>query len=136
MGINLPTLYTLHMCDFCRAFVYISGWESHALVVGPVRLANNRTYISYGLPPSPENSTVECPYQLEAGDGGLQSVEWNLLDGDQSVGTFEWRTNGEIRGEWKSRLAGPYFIVSRRSTCRCKPFPYFFVHAVKIFESQ
>lgn len=80
-------------------------------MLDPVRLANNRTYISYGLPPSPENSTLECPYQLEAGDGVLQSVVWNLMEGDQLVGTFEWNADTDNKGEWKSKVGGSTVYV-------------------------
>ncbi|XP_042870325.1 uncharacterized protein LOC122252115 [Penaeus japonicus] len=62
---------------------------SAGLLVGPVRLAHRKRYISYQEGPSPDNSLLECPYTLE-GEEELQEVFWNLYKGEDIVGDFRW----------------------------------------------
>lgn len=68
------------------------------LEVGPVRLGNNRTHISYGLGPAANNSLLECPYQLSEGET-LQQISWILWNGEEQVGTYEWLPSGEGSAE-------------------------------------
>ncbi|KAK4320900.1 hypothetical protein Pmani_008273 [Petrolisthes manimaculis] len=81
----------------CLFVLTALGWESYALVVGPVQLGNNGTYITYGLGPSPQNSTLECPYQLQSTEEVVQKIEWVFQDDSQTVGTFEWQPEDEAR---------------------------------------
>ncbi|KAG0694451.1 hypothetical protein GWK47_027230 [Chionoecetes opilio] len=71
------------------------------LQVGPVRLPDNNTYISYGLNPSANNSLIECVYELDEGEQ-VARVFWEMGDGGND--TYEWspgtigRATGKLEG--------------------------------------
>lgn len=68
------------------------------LLVGPVRLVNNKRYISYRLGPSPNNSLLECPYVLNLTKNEvLQKISWNFFlekSGNEVNGSYEWTPSG------------------------------------------
>lgn len=70
------------------------GW---GLQLGPVRLVDNKRYISYNLGPSSNNSLLECPYELdEAKNEEIQKISWSLSGryGKEEVeGFYEWSSS-------------------------------------------
>ncbi|XP_063612130.1 uncharacterized protein LOC134785675 [Penaeus indicus] len=73
-------------------FLLILGLST-GLMVGPVRLAHRKRYISYQEGPSPDNSLLECHHKLED-DEELQEVFWYLYKGEERVGDFRWSPEG------------------------------------------
>lgn len=78
------------------------------LLVGPVRLAHKRRYISYALGASDRNSLIECPYELETPEEVVSKIEWELLEVEEGdpVGTYVWNAEtSEAEGRlWKFLL--------------------------------
>lgn len=76
------------------------------LMVGPVRLVKNRSYISYRHGASPNNSLIECPYQLEEEGEHVQRVLWEMWEDVYKLGTYEWHpsSGGNATGRLKGMV--------------------------------
>ncbi|XP_063611913.1 uncharacterized protein LOC134785490 [Penaeus indicus] len=70
-------------------FVLVAG-SAAQLAVGPVSLADGGHVISYDEGPSPDNSLIRCPYDLQEGQQVI-AVIWELLKEDKRAGSYKWR---------------------------------------------
>ncbi|ROT65601.1 hypothetical protein C7M84_016404 [Penaeus vannamei] len=85
-----------------------SSGAAAELAVGPVSLGDGQHIIAYDEGPSPENSLIRCPYDLQEGQQ-VVAVIWELLQDGKRAGSFKWRpgrggtTTGILRGKVNAR---------------------------------
>lgn len=53
-------------------------------------LGDGQHIIAYDEGPSPENSLIRCPYDLQEGQQ-VVAVIWELLQDGKRAGSFKWR---------------------------------------------
>lgn len=88
-------------------FILVAGAAAE-LAVGPVSLSDGQHIIAYDEGPSPENSLIRCPYDLQEGQQ-VVAVIWELLQDGKRAGSFKWRpgrggtTTGILRGKVNAR---------------------------------